>query len=218
VTRKTLLLIIILAGPLMLIGGIMGGAWLAIQFDSSPAMPGKGQYTALSAAAPAPTTPSPTAHPLTPTPTRGSNPGNPAGPSSNEQQIAQAVFQAINASRAAAGHSSLQWGAALAAGARKHDLKMSAADQLSHQLAGEPALGTRITQDGVHWSWCGENIGDTSSTSVSGALGLHSLMMAEQPPNDGHRQNILSTNYTMVGVDILIDSHHRLWLTEDFAN
>lgn len=43
-------------------------------------------------------------------------------------------------------------------------------------------------------------------------------MMAEQPPNDGHRLNILSPSYNLLGVDVVIDAaHHTLWLTEDFA-
>jgi uncharacterized protein YkwD len=44
------------------------------------------------------------------------------------------------------------------------------------------------------------------------------MMMAEQPPNDGHRQNILGTHYTLVGIAMVIDSSQKLWLTEDFAN
>ncbi len=111
----------------------------------------------------------------------------------------------------------MQWSAALAGGAHRHNLVMVTANQLSHRLPGEPDLGTRITQDGVRWTACGENIGLTPNISTNGALGLHNLMMAEQPPNDGHRRNILSANFTMVGIDILIDSRHQLWLTEDFA-
>ena len=103
-------------------------------------------------------------------------------------------------------------------GAYAHSLLMSADDELAHQLTGEPAIGTRVSQDGVKWTWCGENIGETSDTSAGGALQLHRMMMSEQPPNDGHRQNILSTNYTLVGIAIVIDSSQKLWLTEDFAN
>ena len=104
------------------------------------------------------------------------------------------------------------------AGAFAHSLRMSADDQLAHQLPAEPAIGTRVSQDGVDWTWCGENIGETSDTSTGGALQLHQMMMAEQPPNDGHRQNILSANFTLVGIAVVIDSSQKLWLTEDFAN
>jgi uncharacterized protein YkwD len=141
-----------------------------------------------------------------------------AGPSAAEQQIAQAVLRAVNADRAAAGLPPLSWSAGLARSARQHDLAMVAAHTLSHQLPGEPGLGTRDSQQGIRWWWAGENIGYTSDQSAAGALGIHRLMMAEQPPDDGHRQNVLTTSGNVIGVDIVLDTAHgRLWLTEDFA-
>jgi uncharacterized protein YkwD len=140
------------------------------------------------------------------------------GATATENQIAQAVFQAINQSRAQSGLSPLTWSTALANSARQHDLAMQAANTLSHQLPGEAGLGDRERQQGVSWSWAAENIGETSDQSVNGAQALHQAMMSEQPPNDGHRQNILTTSGTLVGVAILIDQQHGLlWLTEDFA-
>ena len=141
-----------------------------------------------------------------------------SGGTASEAQIAQAVFQAINQSRAANGLPPLKWSNALANSARQHDLAMQAANTLAHQLPGEAALGDRERQQGVNWSWAAENIGVTSDQSLNGALGLHQAMMNERPPNDGHRQNILTTNGNMVGVAIIIDQQHgELWLTEDFA-
>ena len=140
------------------------------------------------------------------------------GGTATESQIAQAVFQAINQSRAANGLPALKWSDALAKSARKHDLAMQAANTLAHQLPGEADLGTRESQQGVNWTFAAENIGETTDQSVNGALGLHQAMMNEKPPDDGHRQNILSKNATIVGVDVLIDAQHgKLWLTEDFA-
>jgi uncharacterized protein YkwD len=106
----------------------------------------------------------------------------------------------------------------LQASAHSHDLTMAAANQLSHQLPGESDLGTRETNAGVSWTAAGENIGWTSDTTQAGALSIEASMLAETPPNDGHRRNILSSTYTVVGVDVYLDSAHgRLWLTEDFA-
>ncbi len=144
--------------------------------------------------------------------------GAATGATATEEQIAQAVFQAINQSRAANGFPPLTWSAALASSARQHDLTMQAANTLSHQLPGEAAFGDRERQQGVNWSWAAENIGETSDQTVNGALGLHQAMMSEQPPDDGHRQNILTTSGNIVGIAILIDQQHgQLWLTEDFA-
>ena len=76
----------------------------------------------------------------------------------------------------------------------------------------------RESQQGVAWTWAGENCGYTSDRTTAGALGIHRSMMAEQPPNDGHRQNILTATGNQVGVDVVLDgAHGRLWLTEDFA-
>ncbi len=140
------------------------------------------------------------------------------GATTTENQIAQAVFQAINQSRAANRLAPLTWSTALANSARQHDLAMQAANTLSHQLPGEVAFGDRERQQGVNWSWAAENIGETTDQTVNGALGLHQAMMGEQPPDDGHRQNILTTSGTIVGIAILIDQQHgELWLAEDFA-
>jgi uncharacterized protein YkwD len=142
-----------------------------------------------------------------------------AGATATENQIAHAVFQAINQSRADNGLPSLTWSTALANSARQHDLTMQAANTLSHQLPGEAAFGDRERQQGVNWTWAAENIGENSDQTINGALGLHKAMMNEQPPNDGHRQNILTTSGNIVGIAILIDQQHGLlWLTEDFAH
>jgi len=42
-------------------------------------------------------------------------------------------------------------------------------------------------------------------------------MLNEKPPDDGHRQNILS-NANIIGIDVLVDTQNqKIWLTEDFA-
>jgi hypothetical protein len=47
---------------------------------------------------------------------------------------------------------------------------------------------------------------------------MEASMLGEQPPNDGHRQNILSSQANSIGIDVVLDrAHGRLWLTEDFA-
>ena len=150
--------------------------------------------------------------PLTPTRTSG------GGSTSQEQQLAQYVLGLINHDRVAMGLSPYTWSAALARGARLHNMRMVAYGQLSHQCPGEPDLGIRITNDGLAWRAAGENIGWSNYPDPQqGVLSNHQAMMAEQPPNDGHRRSILSTSYTLVGIDVLIDSQHRIWLTEDFA-
>jgi len=154
------------------------------------------------------------ANPSTPTPPRASG----GGSTSQEQQLAQYVLGLINHDRVAMGLPPYTWSAALARGARLHNMRMVACGQLSHQCPGEPDLGVRITNDGLAWRASGENIGWSNYPDPQqGVTSNHRAMMAEHPPDDGHRRNILSTSYTLVGIDVLIDSQHRIWLTEDFA-
>ncbi len=159
-----------------------------------------------------PTTQS-TKPPMSP-PTRTSG----GGPTSQEQQLAQYVLGLINHDRVAKGLPPYTWSAALARGAHLHNMRMVAFGQLSHQCPGEPDLGARVTNDGLAWRAAGENIGWSNYPDPQqGVLSNHQGMMAEQPPNDGHRRNILSTSFGLVGIDVLIDSQHGVWLTEDFA-
>ena len=141
-----------------------------------------------------------------------------AGALPDPAQVAQAVFDAINSSRHGAGLRPLKWNAGLQASAQRHNQAMANSNTLSHQVPGEAGLGDRETNAGVFWWWAAENIGYSSSLTEQAALDLESAMVNEQPPNDGHRQNILSGRAQAVGIDVHFDTtHHRLWLTEDFA-
>ncbi|WP_162005621.1 CAP domain-containing protein [Dictyobacter vulcani] len=158
-----------------------------------------------------PTPVPPTAAPIVPAqpPVSGGN---------SVQSAAQAVFALINQERASKGLAPYIWSAQLVQSAHKHNLTMAAANQLSHQLPGEAYFGDRERQAGVNWVAAAENIGVGYGDPTNASVGLNQAMFGEQPPDDGHRRNILSTGCTMVGVDVLVDTaHSRIWLTEDFA-
>ena len=142
----------------------------------------------------------------------------PVSSGNSVQSAAQAVFALINQERASNGLAPYTWSAQLVQSAHKHNLAMAAANQLSHQLPGEAYFGDRERQAGVNWVAAGENIGVGYGDATTASVGLNQAMFGEQPPDDGHRRNILSTGCTMVGVDVLVDTaHSRIWLTEDFA-
>jgi uncharacterized protein YkwD len=145
--------------------------------------------------------------------------GNSANLSSSSNQAwARAVFQAVNEARAGQHLPALTWSPQLQQSAHQHNLAMAAANTLTHQVGSEPELGSRVGATGLQWHFVAENIGWTTAQSRSGALGIEASMFAETPPSDAHRQNILSSTATMIGIDVLIDNNHgRLWLTEDFA-
>jgi len=149
--------------------------------------------------------------------------GSQAQGTDSEQQLAQRLFKQINQDRTANNLPSLTWETRLERSAHQHDLVMAAGCGLMHQCPKEPDLGTRISKQGVQWQTVGENIGEGGPVSSNDAawnmvLMLHQGMMAEKPPDDGHRRNLLSKDFHRIGISIYIDAHHTLWLTEDFAN
>ncbi len=164
----------------------------------------------------------PTAVPVVPTPLPTQEPAPTATPASgagytNSSAAAQAVLTLINQERAGMNLPALQMSNALINSAHLHNLKMLAADQLSHQLPGEADLGTRISAQGVKWTIVAENIGYGFGDATQTAVSLNQSMFAEKPPNDGHRQNILS-NANIIGIDVIVNTQNsQVWLTEDFA-
>ena len=149
--------------------------------------------------------------------------GSQAQGTAEEQQLAQRLFKQINQDRAANNLPALVWDPRLERSARQHDLVMAAGCGLMHQCPNEPDLGTRISNQGVQWQTVGENIGEggpvfSNDDAWNMVLMLHQGMMAEKPPDDGHRRNLLSKDFHRIGISIYIDAHNTLWLTEDFAN
>lgn len=143
--------------------------------------------------------------------------------SSNSQTAAQQVLDVINQARAQNGLKPYTMSTDLINSASAHNTRMENGCGLSHQCSGEAALGDRETAAGVQWTSAGENIGeggpvsDTQSSIASMAVGLTNSMLAEQPPNDGHRLNILSSSFTEVGIAVTRDSSGTVWMTQDFA-
>ncbi|HLJ36342.1 MAG TPA: CAP domain-containing protein [Ktedonobacteraceae bacterium] len=140
-----------------------------------------------------------------------------------EQQLAQRLFKQINQDRASNGLPPLAWEPKLENSAHQHDLVMAGGCGLMHQCPNESDLGTRISKQGVQWQTVGENIGEggpvtTNNDDWNMVLMLHQGMMAEKPPDDGHRRNLLSQDFHRIGISIYIDAKNTLWLTEDFAN
>jgi uncharacterized protein YkwD len=147
---------------------------------------------------------------------------SPAGTSSSS--AADQVLALINQARSSAGLAPLTISSGLVSSASAHNATMAGGCGLSHQCPGEPDLGARETTAGVHWTAAGENIGeggpvaDSSSAIAQMAAGLTQDMLNEKPPNDGHRQNILSSTFTHIGIAVFRDPSGTVWLTQDFSN
>jgi uncharacterized protein YkwD len=150
-----------------------------------------------------------------------------AGTSSPAEQGSTAAGQVlalINQARAAAGLPALAISSGLESSSAAHNQLMAGGCGLSHQCPGEPALGDRETAAGVIWTAAGENIGEggpvasTNAAIAQMAVSLTQSMLNEQPPNDGHRMNILSSAFTHIGIAVYRDGSGTVWLTQDFSN
>lgn len=125
----------------------------------------------------------------------------------------------LNDERQANGLARLTMNAKLIESAHGHNLDMAQQNEMSHQLAGEPYFADRIEHAGYDYQYAGENIGWNSVMTLDGVRQLEQIMYDEKAPEDtGHRDNILSKNYTNVGIDVYFDNTNgKVWLTEDFG-
>jgi uncharacterized protein YkwD len=174
------------------------------------------------------TSPSPSATPkktVTPrktvTPTK-TTPKAAAAPKTGDA-VLDAVLAHINEARAGAGLGALTLDTSLSKASALHNQLMIGGCGLSHQCSGEQGLGERFSAQGVKWNSAGENIGFGSSGSsaadmIKAANGLTDSMLAEVPPNDGHRKNLLNTGFKRIGLSIVRDSKGITWMTQDFVN
>lgn len=151
-------------------------------------------------------------------------PGPPASPAAaHPGTSADRVLTLINRARAQAGLSPLAFSTGLDRSASAHNLTMANGCGLSHQCPGEPALGARETAAGVVPASAGENVGEDPSTPgttaaiAQAAVTLTQVMLNEQPPDDGHRLNILSSAFRRIGIAV-DESSGKIWLTQDFSN
>jgi hypothetical protein len=83
--------------------------------------------------------------------------------------------------------------------ARRQAARMASSRTLYHN----PNLGSEVSG----WQSVGENVGEGSSVS-----GIHSAFMG----SSGHRENILSTSFTEVGIGTAHSSDGQLWVSEVF--
>jgi uncharacterized protein YkwD len=147
---------------------------------------------------------------------------NSARPSTSSA-ILTAVLADINQARARAGLPAYTLDADLSKASALHNQLMINGCGLAHQCPGEQSIGPRFSAQGVHWTAAGENIGFGSSGAsesaiISAANGLTASMLAETPPGDGHRKNLLSSTFKHIGLSVVRDSSGKTWMTQDFVN
>ncbi len=166
------------------------------------------------------TTPSATNPAPTPGATDTTSPPAATNPApANTDTLRQQLLALINQDRAAQNLPAYTENTALSQAANTHSSKMAQLHQLAHTLPGEADPAQRISSADPQMTSWGENVGFSSPQpdAWGGVQVVHKNMMAEVPPNDGHRRNLLSTTFTQIGIGIVIDDKGVVWVTEDFV-
>jgi uncharacterized protein YkwD len=190
--------------------------------DDEPGLLPSSSPATRSSSAPAPTaTTKPAAKPRTGKPaTSRPTPRPPAAPQASGSILGQ-VLAHINAARDDEGLDALRLDGNLSRAAALHNQRMIDGCGLNHRCSGEGGIGDRFSAQGVQWRSAGENIGFGSSGASNAAIvgaanRLTDSMLAETPPDDGHRRNLLSRDFERIGLSVVRDDG-RVWLTQDFV-
>jgi len=136
-----------------------------------------------------------------------------ANPASSPDAYQQQLLGLINASRAGGGLQPLTFSAeqssgnANCVGSFGHSVHMQQVGQISHDQFPQDIC--------IPWSAAGENVGEAGGSESQAIQSLHQQMMNEGP-SGGHYQNIMSRQFTTIGIG-LFHANGVLWLTEDFV-
>ena len=105
----------------------------------------------------------------------------------------------------------LHWNDQLAEVARAHSLDMMSHGYFGHIDPQGRSVANRVEAAGMVWRAVGENIAIYDSVESAEAA-----FMNEPRFRKNHRANILSSNYTDVGIGVVQAPGGRLYITQDF--
>jgi uncharacterized protein YkwD len=123
-----------------------------------------------------------------------------ASASLRPENLSRRIFSRINELRIASGVEALAWSAALARCATEQSIRK---DQLRFPGHTDPERGSvseRLNAAGIGWSRCGENIFSERGYDDPVHFAVVSLWYSP-----GHKQNLLSPEFTETGVGVAND-------------
>ena len=123
--------------------------------------------------------------------------------------IRQRVVTLTNNRRRNHGCNNLSQNDALNTAAQTHTRKMANRNTLSHELPGEPSLGTRVRRAGYNWTMVAENIAAGYTTPEAVVRGWMN--------SSGHRRNILNCRYRHIGVGYAVSDSGTPYWTQVFG-
>lgn len=117
------------------------------------------------------------------------------------------------------GNPNLQWHVELAAVARGHAADMLKRQYVNHTSPEGIKVARRITQYGVSYMACGENIGVVYGDAAHGetaVYAIHNAYMNQPRRLTNHRGNLLNPIWTHVGIGAAYDPHGAFYITQNF--
>ncbi|MBP2628329.1 MAG: SCP-like extracellular [Firmicutes bacterium] len=152
---------------------------------------------------PSKTTIPPATNSATTTPT--TNTTSNAGASADEKR----AFDLLNADRAQNGLKPLKFNSQLTALGEKYAQDMINRNFFSHYNPEGQSPFDRMKQAGISYSYAGENLAINSNVDTAEKAFMNS---------PGHRANILSPNYTEVGLGVRYDAKGSAYVVQEFIS
>lgn len=118
------------------------------------------------------------------------------------------LFDLTNAARAIRGLPILIYDEAVSETARKHSEDMAIHNYFSHENLEGKSPFDRMEEDGLPFSYAGENLAYGQTSSIFAHEGLMN--------STGHRKNILSTDFHQLGVGAAFNEESTPYYTENF--
>jgi uncharacterized YkwD family protein len=155
---------------------------------------------------PAPTTPAP----ATPVEKPAAPIENNSTVSSSNLTYEQKVVELVNVERQKAGLPALKMDSAISNVARAKSKDMAVNNYFAHQSPTYGSAGDMLRQFGISWSAWGENIASGQRTPE--------IVVNAWMNSSGHRANILSANFSKIGVGYVTNSNGTPYWTQIFTN
>jgi uncharacterized YkwD family protein len=116
----------------------------------------------------------------------------------------------VNVERQKAGLQALKMDSAITNVAELKSKDMATKNYFAHQSPTYGSAGDMLTQFGIRWSAWGENIASGQRTPEA--------VVTAWMNSAGHRANILSPNFSRIGVGYVTNSNGTPYWTQIFAN
>lgn len=127
-------------------------------------------------------------------------------------QVEQAIFNKVNEERTKAGVATLSYNTTMEKYARIKSQDMGDNNYFSHQDLSGNLITTKMKADGVSYRAWGENIAYIGGVDPTA---LANQFMTNWMNSEGHRKNILSTNFESIGVGVY-KVGNRVYATQEF--